>query len=154
MEYQSAAADASRLLDRYLISLDDQRLDDGWAKSLFTDDALVEFPMSRHRGLAGMADWHRAALSAFSGTQHLGSPAVVDRPDDDGGGAPDRLLLRANLVSTHVHHAPAAGEPVFAVGTFVDGEARRTPDGWRLAALRFRTVWMTGTPPPPSGGQR
>ena len=120
---------------------------------MFTEDALVEFPMSRHRGLSGLADWHRAALSAFAGTQHLGSPAVVDRvsgEDDE----PDRLMLRANLHSTHVHHPGSEDQPLFTTGTFVNGEARRTPDGWRLCTLRFRVVWTTGTPPLPSEGQR
>lgn len=153
MDYESASAEAARLLDRYLVGLDDQKLDDEWAGGLFTADALVEFPMSRHEGLAGMADWHRAALSAFAATQHLSGPVVVDRPGEETG-EPERLLLRSNLMSTHVHHPGSAGEPLFTTGTFVNGEARRTPDGWRLAGLRFRVVWLSGTPPLPTGGDR
>ncbi|SDO12606.1 nuclear transport factor 2 family protein [Actinacidiphila guanduensis] len=141
MHTDPPAAGAAQLLDRYLISLDDDKLDDAWARDLFTEDAVVEFPMSRHAGRAGMADWHRESLAAFAGTQHLGSPAVVDPL------GPDRVGLRANLVSTHVHHPGAAREPLFATGTFVTGEARRTPAGWRLSALAFRVVWMTGSPP-------
>jgi hypothetical protein len=37
--------------------------------------------------------------------------------------------------------------PLFATGTFVTGEARRTPDGWRLSRLSFRLIWATGNPP-------
>lgn len=135
------------LLDRYLIALDDEKLDDAWARSLFTEDARVEFPMSRHEGITGLADYHRDALAAFERTQHLNSPAVVDVVSDD------RAVLRANLVSTHVHHPGAAMEPLFVTGTLVTGEARRTPEGWRLAALSFRVVWMTGTPPGPGGSR-
>jgi len=58
-------AAVAALLDRYLLGLDDDKLDDDWARSLFTADATVEFPMSRHSGLAGMAGWHRDALAAF-----------------------------------------------------------------------------------------
>ncbi|MEV1007478.1 nuclear transport factor 2 family protein [Streptomyces sp. NPDC049881] len=142
MHSDPPAAGAAQLLDRYLLSLDDDdKLDDTWARALFTDDADVAFPMSRHRGLAGLAQWHRDALAAFAGTQHLGGPAVLDPL------GPDRARLRANLVSTHVHHPGTRGGPLFTTGTFVTGEARRTADGWRLAALSFRVVWTTGTPP-------
>jgi hypothetical protein len=137
-------SDISTLLDRYLIGLDDDELDDAWAATLFTHDARVEFPMSAHKGLDGMAAYHRDALAAFAATQHLGSPAVVDVAGDG------RAALRANLVSTHVHH-PGAGavRPLFTVGTLATGEAHRTPEGWRLAALSFRVLWTDGTPPAP-----
>jgi hypothetical protein len=143
----------SALLDRYLLSLDAEKLDDEWARSLFTEDSCVEFPIGRHEGIDGLAAYHRRSLAKFEGTQHLGSPAVVEL---DG----DRASLRANLISTHVHRtadAPSDGQypPVFATGTFVTGEARRTPDGWRLSLLSFRLIWANGTPPSSaSGGDR
>ncbi|MCZ0999889.1 nuclear transport factor 2 family protein [Streptomyces mirabilis] len=112
MQSGPEALEISTLLDRYLIGLDDDELDDAWARGLFTKDALVEFPMSRHEGLDGLAGYHREALAAFAATQHLGSPAVVDL--DDAG---EQAVLRANLVSTHVHHPDAADEPLFQVGT-------------------------------------
>ncbi|MGW7385639.1 nuclear transport factor 2 family protein [Streptomyces sp. NPDC054794] len=141
-------AEVADLLSRYLVSLDDEELDDAWASALFTEDAVVAFPISRHAGVEGMAEYHRSALAAFAATQHLGSPALVVL---DG----DRATLRANLLSTHVHHAHHARpegqlDPLFATGTFVDGEARRTPRGWRLTLLSFRLLWADGTPPPPA----
>ncbi|MHA6758328.1 nuclear transport factor 2 family protein [Streptacidiphilus sp. PAMC 29251] len=129
------------LLDRYLLSLDDEELDEEWTRSLFTADAGVEFPMSRHEGAEGLAAYHREALAAFAATQHLNSPAVVEFSGDD------RAVLRANLVSTHVHLPGASVEPLFATGSLATGEAVRTPDGWRLRRLSFRMVWMTGSPP-------
>ena len=78
MNSVTAKAEIGGLLDRYLIGLDDEKLDDDWARALFTDDARVEFPMARHEGVGGLADWHRRALDAFARTQHLNSPAVVD----------------------------------------------------------------------------
>lgn len=128
------------LLDRYLISLDDEKLDDSWARGLFTEDAVVAFPMNAHEGRAGMADYHNGALAAFERTQHLGSPAVVAV---NGDGA----TLRANLISTHVHHPGGDRPPLFVTGTFVDGAARRTPEGWRLSRLSFRLIWAQGAPP-------
>ncbi|MFC7482562.1 nuclear transport factor 2 family protein [Luedemannella flava] len=62
------------LLDRYLIALDSAELDDTWAGSLFTTDAVVEFPVGRHDGIAGLAAFHRTALAKFDRTQHLNSP--------------------------------------------------------------------------------
>lgn len=141
-----ARAEVADLLARYLLSLDDEELDDAWAAALFTPDAVVAFPISRHQGLDGMAAYHRAALAAFAATQHLGSAALVVV---DG----ERATLRANLLSTHVHHPQharpqAERAPLFATGTFVDGAARRTPQGWRLTLLSFRLLWADGSPPP------
>lgn len=138
----TVAADApeiSRLLDRYLLGLDENRLDETWAASLFTDDALVEFPIGRHRGRDGLAGFHRAAMAKFTRTQHLNSPAVVDL-------AGDRATLRANLISTQVLPTGA----LFTTGTAARGEARRTPEGWRLQRLSFDLVWRIGDPPQPA----
>jgi SnoaL-like domain len=144
----TSAEEIAALLDRYLLNLDDDELDDAWAERLFTKDACVEFPISRHEGIDGLAAYHRDALAMFEKTQHLNSPAVVEL---DG----DRASLRANLLSTHVHlraNAPSGGghPPLFATGTLVNGEACHTPDGWRLRLLSFRLVWATGSPPRPA----
>jgi hypothetical protein len=142
MDEFAGAAEIRTLLDRYLLGLDEGVLDDAWAWSLFTENACVEFPMSRHVGVDGMARYHRATLANFTATQHLGSTALVEL-------AGDRATLRANLISTHVHlPANAAGGPLFATGTLVTGEALRTAEGWRLHQLSFRLLWTTGTPPP------
>ncbi|TWD12431.1 SnoaL-like protein [Streptomyces sp. T12] len=135
-----AAADAARvaaLVNRYLVSLDDEELDEAWASGLFTEDAVVAFPMSRHEGIGGLARWHRAALSVFEATQHLGSPAVVDV---DGG----RAVFRAHVLTTHVHRG---GAGLFRAGTLARGEARRTRGGWRLASLSLRVLFTEGSPP-------
>lgn len=138
------AAEIGALLDRYLISLDDgTELDDDWAHGLFTEPARVEFPTSQHEGLVGIADYHRQSLAVFERTQHLNSPAVV-------GVAGDRAWLKANVMATHVHRAPA--EVLFTAGTLMTGEARRAADGWRLCRLSFRVLWVSGRPPGPSAG--
>lgn len=140
-EIESRACVAA-LLDRYLVSLDQEELDAGWAAGLFTPDAVVAFPISRHEGIEGMADYHATALSAFAATMHLSSPAVVEVRDGTAA-------LRANLMSTHVHHAAAQdGAPqLFTTGTSVRGSARRTAHGWRLSELTFHLVWSQGSPP-------
>lgn len=60
-----------------------------------------------------------------------------------------RAVLRANLVSTHVHHPGTPGRPLFTVGTLARGEAELTDEGWKLAALSFRVLWTEGNPPVP-----
>ncbi|MBT3154607.1 nuclear transport factor 2 family protein [Streptomyces sp. CHD11] len=137
------AADAAlvaELLGRYLVTLDDEEPDDTWARGLFTEDAVVTFPMSRHAGLAGLAEWHRASLTAFASTQHLGSPAVVSV----GG---DRAAFRANVLTTHVHHPGGDRPPLFRAGTLASGGARRTAAGWRMDELSFRVLFTEGQPP-------
>lgn len=143
-----SADDVGALLDRYLIDLDTAALDDAWAESLFTADVEVNFPNASHCGIAGLAAFHRESLAVFARTQHLNSPAVSMV---DGRTA----VLRANLVSTHVLAAdvdagiePANNvEPIFTVGSLVEGQAVRTDLGWRLCVLSFRLVWSTGRPP-------
>lgn len=130
--------EVAALLDRYLIGLDTEHLDDAWARALFTPDAVVEFPVGRHAGIDGLATFHRTALAKFDSTQHLNSPAVVDL-------AGDRATLRANLISTQVLPSQA----LFVTGTSVHGAARLTTDGWRLRTLSFRLIWKTGEPPRP-----
>ncbi|TQJ92831.1 nuclear transport factor 2 family protein [Streptomyces sp. SLBN-31] len=134
------AAVVGDLLGRYLIALDDGELDDAWARSLFTEDAVVTFPMSAHTGRAGLAAWHQASLAAFTRTQHLGSPPVVDI---DG----ERAVFRAHVLTTHVNHPGGQGPALFRAGTLAFGEARRTPDGWRMSALSFRVLFTEGEPP-------
>ncbi|QSB15930.1 nuclear transport factor 2 family protein [Natronosporangium hydrolyticum] len=124
------------LLDRYLVTLDTEQLDDQWARSLFAPDAVVTFPVGRHEGIGGLAGFHRTALGKFHRTQHMGSPAVVDL-------AGNRAFLRANLMSTQVKHDMS----IFVTGTLARGEAQLTVAGWRLALLTIELVWMTGEPP-------
>ena len=147
MTANQSTAEVGGLLDRYLLSLDDGKLDEEWARSLFTADACVEFPIGRHEGIDGIAEYHRNDLAKFERTQHLNSPAVVT------GLADGRASLQANVIATHTHPATgqaAAGEPpaLFTIGLLVTGEARRTPDGWRLGLLSFRMIWSAGSPPP------
>ncbi|MGW1404088.1 nuclear transport factor 2 family protein [Streptomyces sp. NPDC002405] len=134
------AALVAELLGRYLVTLDDEEPDDAWARSLFTEDAVVTFPMSRHEGRAGLAEWHRASLAAFARTQHLGSPAVVTVVGD-------RAAFRANVLTTHVHRPGGDRPPLFRAGTLASGEARRTSAGWRMGELSFRVLFTEGVPP-------
>ncbi|MEU8258904.1 nuclear transport factor 2 family protein [Micromonospora inaquosa] len=132
-------SEVAALLDRYLVGLDSAGLDDAWARSLFTADAVVEFPVGRHQGIEGLAGFHRTAMAKFDSTQHLNSPAVVDL---DG----DRARLRTNLISTQV----LTSQELFVTGTAADGEAVLTAHGWRLRSLSFRLIWKTGEPPKPA----
>lgn len=139
----SENASVSALLDRYLLGLDQGDYDDGWFRNLFAADAVIEFPHVRHEGVEGMVAFHRRSLEKYAAVQHLGSPAVVEVTGE-------KATLTANSIATHVHlpqNAAVAG-PVFASGSGVSGEAQLTAVGWRLRRLSFRTIWMTGSPPP------
>lgn len=144
MTWNPDEAEISALFARYLISLDDEKLDDEWAAGVFTDDAVVEFPMSRHEGLEGLAAYHRSSLAAFEAHQHLGAPAAVTV---DG----DTARLRANIIATHVLRADEAGQDgggtrLFSAGTLACGESCRSAQGWRLSRVSLRVLWTSGTP--------
>ena len=126
------------LFARYLMSLDNGKTDPERAASLFTPDIVVEFPMSRHEGIQDIDVYHSETMSRFAATQHLCSPPVVSPV------GPDSVDLRAQVLSVHVHHGPERER--FCAGTLATGQARRTPEGWRLRRLSFEVVWTDGRP--------
>jgi SnoaL-like protein len=143
--------DIGELLDRYAATLDESqdpaRFDETWARSVFTDDVELSFPVGSREGIDGAVALHRHGMGRFVRTQHVVSNLVLDFDlggDGDGGG--DRVGLRANLLAAHVH-ANGEGESLFVVGDWYEGEARRTASGWRLGRLALHVVWNMGQPP-------
>ncbi|MEU6143260.1 nuclear transport factor 2 family protein [Streptomyces sp. NPDC047081] len=134
-------SEISGLLDRYVLGLDYDKLDDEWADGLFAEDVVIEFPVSRHAGIDGLVEYHQRALAMWARTHHVNTPPIVSVT---GGSA----TLRANMTSVHVHHE-REGEirPHYVSGTYVTGDAVRTERGWRLSRLSFDLVWKTGNPP-------
>ena len=141
MDARWSKAEIGELLDRYVLGLDYDKLDDEWTAELFSDDVVIEFPVSRHTGIDGLAEYHRRALAMWAETHHLNTPSVVSVSGD-------RATLRANMTSVHVHHE-REGEirPHYVSGTCVTGDAVRTERGWRLSRLSFDLIWKTGNPP-------
>ncbi|MEU2562872.1 nuclear transport factor 2 family protein [Streptomyces longispororuber] len=138
---EHATREISSLFDRYVLGLDYDELDDEWARGLFTDDVLIEFPISRHAGIEGLVDYHQKALSMWAATHHVNTPAIVSADAD-------RATLRANMMAVRVHHERAgATREHYSSGTCVTGDAVRTERGWRLSRLSFQLIWKTGTPP-------
>jgi hypothetical protein len=142
-----AQAIVADLLGKYLTTLDTGKLDAEWARRLFTNDIVIEFPMSRHEGINGIDLYHTDALSKFAATQHLSSLPVVGRT------GPGAIGFEAQVLSVHVHHrtSPDDTRPErFSAGTAATGAARLTTAGWRLRRLSFRVVWTDGSPQRPA----
>ncbi|MFE5869619.1 nuclear transport factor 2 family protein [Streptomyces roseifaciens] len=141
MKISHANAEISSLFDRYALGLDYDEIDDEWTSSLFAKDVLIEFPVSRHVGIDGLAEYHRKALAMWAGTHHVNTPSIVSVTGD-------RATLRANMTSVHVHHQREGEErPHYVSGTYVTGDAVHTEHGWRLSRLSFQLTWKTGNPP-------
>lgn len=136
--------DIDQLLGRYFLAVDQRAFDEEWVRSVFTEDARLEFPVATHVGIAGIADVHHTALGRFQQTQHVTSPAVIDV---DGV----RARARANVIMTHIHLATTQAQrgdtAPFVVGGLFDGELVRTADGWRFSLLVCEMLWTTGRPP-------
>ncbi|MFD4606335.1 ester cyclase [Streptomyces sp. NPDC058464] len=131
------------LAGRYLAGLDEGGFDETWARSLFTEDVEMTFPVGSHRGLAGVAGFTTEIMARWGRTHHHGSETQVDV---DG----DLAELSWSLIASHVHHgSPLPPDPTqyFQLGGRFTGTARRTPDGWRFDRLRLRIVWTTGAVP-------
>ncbi|WP_369364413.1 nuclear transport factor 2 family protein [Streptomyces sp. CG4] len=141
VDTRSANSEIGRLLDRYVLGLDYDKLDNEWANGLFTADVVIEFPVSRHTGIDGLVEYHQRALAMWARTHHVNTPSIVSVTGD-------RATLRANMTSVHVHHE-REGEmrPHYVSGTCVTGDAVRAERGWRLSRLSFDLIWRTGNPP-------
>ncbi|MFJ1974919.1 nuclear transport factor 2 family protein [Streptomyces sp. NPDC087903] len=139
-------AELAELIDRYVTLLDTQDehgFDDTWTRGVFTDDCRLEFPVGRASGLDGLAAFHLEKKSRFARTHHVAATYGIHL---DG----DTARLRAHLVASHVHHddGPDPGGR-FDIGGYSEGEAVRTPDGWRLRRWTFHLVWSAGAGPRP-----
>ncbi|MFD7439600.1 nuclear transport factor 2 family protein [Streptomyces sp. NPDC059861] len=136
-------AELQKLAGRYLASLDEGDFDEAWAKSLFTEDIEMTFPVGSHHGIFGVGDFTTVIMARWGRTHHHGSDSSVDL---DG----DRAELSWSLIASHVHHgSPLPPDPseYFQLGGRFTGTARRLPDGWRFDRLRLRISWTTGAVP-------
>ncbi|WP_180685370.1 nuclear transport factor 2 family protein [Streptomyces gossypiisoli] len=139
-------AEITELVDRYVTLLDAQDAhgyDDSWPRMVFTDDCRLEFPVGTVRGLDTAAAFHFDRKSRFARTHHLASTYGITL---DG----DTARLRVHIFASHVHHddGPDPGGR-FDIGGYSEGEAVRTPDGWRISRWRFHLVWSDGAGPRP-----
>lgn len=139
-------AEIAELIDRYITLLDtqdDHGFDDTWPRTVFTEDCRLEFPVGTVEGLHGAAGFHFDRKSRFARTHHLAANYGIRL---DG----DTARVRVHLVASHVHQddGPDPGGR-FDIGGYSEGEAVRTPDGWRLRRWRFSLMWSDGAGPRP-----
>lgn len=132
-------SDIGELVHRLGAALDDGRFDDLGA--LFVEDATASTPGGVAHGRAALVAQAARNHDPATGVQHVITGVLVDA---DG----DRAAVRANLV---VHFAATEGAPVppvaFSMGEVYRFDARRTPEGWRLASVATTPVWAAGTRP-------
>ncbi|WP_053700558.1 nuclear transport factor 2 family protein [Streptomyces sp. NRRL F-5755] len=141
MNARQVKAEIAELFDRYVLALDYDELDEEWARGIFSDDVLIEFPVSQHDGINGLVEYHQKALSMWARTHHVNTQSIVSIEGD-------RATIRANMTSVHVHHERAGeAREHYVSGTYVTGDAVRTDRGWRLSRLSFDLIWKTGNPP-------
>lgn len=144
-------AEISELIDRYVTLLDtqdDHGYDGTWPRTVFTEDCRLEFPVGTVEGLDKVAAFHFDRKSRFARTHHLASNYGI-RTDGD------TARVRLHLVAVHVHHddGPDPGGR-FDIGGYSEGEAVRTPHGWRLRRWRFHLMWSDGVGPRPGPDPR
>ena len=137
-------AEISDLIDRYVIALDtqdDYGYDDYWPVPIFSEDAVLEFPIGNFAGLDGLARFHFEAKAKFDRTLHLSSNYAISLNGD-------RAIIRVHLVAAHVHR-PDGPDPGgrFDIGGYCEGEAVRTEEGWRLRRWKFNLMWSEGMGP-------
>ncbi|MEU3316859.1 nuclear transport factor 2 family protein [Streptomyces sp. NPDC006662] len=143
-------AELRELFDRYVAALDTRDgagADEARFAGLFTEDATFAFPIGVCTGVAAFAAFQREARERWARTHHVSANHSITL---DG----DRALVRAQQLTTHVHHAGAGQAAHFDVGGHTEARAVRTPDGWRLNQVTFRVVWDSGVRLPEFAGAR
>jgi hypothetical protein len=110
-------------------------------QALFTDPVWVDYT-SLNGGAPEsvaprdlIAGW-RGVLERLEATQHLIAGQTIEL---DG----DTASCAANVQGTHVMPNRSGGS-LWTVGGRYDFELTRTPDGWRIKALRLTVRWATG----------
>ncbi|GAA0298379.1 hypothetical protein GCM10010302_41310 [Streptomyces polychromogenes] len=143
-------AELRELFDRYVTALDTfdgTGPDEAGFRALFTEDATFAFPIGVCTGVEAFAALQREARDRWARTHHV---SANHRVTLDG----DRALVRAQQVTTHVHHGGPGPVSHFDVGGHTEARAVRTPDGWRLSHVSFRVVWDSGVRLPELAGVR
>lgn len=143
-------AELRELFDRYVVALDTfDGTGPGEARfaTLFTEDATFAFPIGVCTGVEAFAAFQREARERWARTHHVSANHSIAL---DG----DRAVVRAQQLTTHVHHAGAGPAAHFDVGGHTEAHAVRTPDGWRLSHVSFRVVWDSGVRLPELAGVR
>jgi hypothetical protein len=132
-------AELAGLCDRYATHLDKNRHSDSWLDTVFTEDAVVTFPMGQYKGMAGLVRFQEMARTTFERTHHLSSNYDIELDTD-------QARIGAHLMAAHVPHRDDLGHH-FTIGGHYEALAVRTTHGWRLRELTFDLVWTAGDPP-------
>lgn len=85
---------------------------------------------------AGLVAAWEQGLGGLQATHHLIANHVVEL---DG----DEATCAAAVHATHVRPNRLGG-PVWTLGGRYDFRFRRTPDGWRITAMKLTVAWATG----------
>lgn len=138
-----------RLLDRAEISEVQIRYATGtdshdWDlfRSCFTDEVEVDFSAGFGQPAARVpADvWVAGTaprMESFTATQHMITNQVITFDDDDH--ATGVAYVRAS------HHLPnSTGDSDSIVHGYYTNRFERTPQGWRMSAVKLTPLWMTG----------
>ncbi|MFJ8211320.1 nuclear transport factor 2 family protein [Streptomyces sp. NPDC096033] len=143
-------AELRELFDRYVTALDTfdgTGPDEARFAALFTEGATFAFPIGVCTGVEAFAALQREARGRWARTHHVSTNHSITL---DG----DRAVVRAQQVTTHVHHPGAGPAAHFDVGGHTEARAVRTADGWRLSHVAFRVVWDSGVRLPELAGVR
>lgn len=127
------------LLARHWSGFDTRRDDAGFLRSVFAEQATVEFPSGERSGLDDIGEAVRELHALWKTTLHAVSSEVITLCEDSAH-------VAAALHATHLHRDDDPGAPLH-LGARLGAEAVRTGDGWRLRRLAIGVVWTTGDPP-------
>ncbi|SDE07901.1 nuclear transport factor 2 family protein [Auraticoccus monumenti] len=111
-------------------------------RSCFTDEVEVDFSAGFGQPATRLAadDWVAGTaprMESFTATQHMITNQVITFHDEDH--ATGVAYVRAS------HHLPnPTGDSDSVVHGYYTNRFQRTPEGWRMSAVRLTPVWMTG----------
>jgi SnoaL-like protein len=128
------------LVDHYVTTLDEpSSFDEGWARSLFTEDVRLEHEIAVLEGIEEVAAAHRMVMARWERTFHFSANHHIEFEGE-------RAHLTARLMAIHVHPGENPPDPLIAAN-LLEADAVLTSNGWRFDRFAPRTLWRCGQPP-------
>jgi len=75
-------ATIEELVDRYLLALDEGVFSEAFAREVFTEDVILNFPPGSHRGIAGLAEFTDGFMGHWAATHHHASNYLIELNGD------------------------------------------------------------------------
>lgn len=102
-------------------------------RDVFTADVRIGYPDGTERGAEGLDTFHEEARRYWGAVREVNAEYAIDLLDQD------RAVVRVHQIVTHAPGTGGGDAELDVIGHY-EGQALRTPEGWRFTRLTVRAV--------------